>query len=71
MAQSNLNNRFIDAGKEPTKTLTPIKGYEKKDLVSLEEAVAEIQPEAGHHDAIWRQLPHPKNFKYNFYSFIY
>jgi hypothetical protein len=44
MTQSNLNNRFIDAEKEPTKTLTPIKGYEKKKLVSLEEAVAEIQP---------------------------
>jgi hypothetical protein len=44
MAQVNILSRFIDAGEEPTKTLTPIKGYEKKKLVSLEKAVSEIEP---------------------------
>jgi hypothetical protein len=44
MAQGNVITRFIDADEEPTKTLTPIKGYEKKDLVSLEKAVTEIEP---------------------------
>jgi hypothetical protein len=43
MAQGNVVKRFLDAGKEPTKTLTPIDGYEKKALVSLEEAVASIE----------------------------
>jgi hypothetical protein len=44
MAQANVTKRFIDGGEEPTKTLTPIKGYETKELVSLEEAVTEIEP---------------------------
>ena len=44
MAQGNVNKRFIDGGDEPTKTLTPIKGYEKKQLISLEKAVKEIEP---------------------------
>jgi len=44
MAQSNIISRFIDANEEPTKTLTPIKGYEKKDLIPLEKAVNEIEP---------------------------
>ncbi|CAF4043775.1 unnamed protein product, partial [Rotaria sp. Silwood1] len=44
MAESNVVNRFLDAGQEPTKTLTPIEGYEKKSLVSLEEAVTQIEP---------------------------
>jgi hypothetical protein len=44
MAQGNVTKRFIDGGDEPTKTLTPIKGYEKKELISLEEAVNEIEP---------------------------
>jgi hypothetical protein len=43
MAQGNAISRFIDAGKEPTKTLIPIEGYEKKLLVSLKEAVATIE----------------------------
>jgi hypothetical protein len=34
----------MDAGKEPIKTLTPIHGYEKSELVSLDKAVAEIKP---------------------------
>ena len=44
MSQGNVINRFTDADKEPTKTLTPIEGYEKKDLVSLENALSEIEP---------------------------
>ena len=44
MAHSKVINRFIDADKEPTKTLTPIEGYEKKKLVSLEDALSEIEP---------------------------
>jgi hypothetical protein len=43
MAQSNVIDRFTDAGKEPIKTLLPIEGYEKKALVSLKEAVASIE----------------------------
>jgi len=42
MAQGNVISRFIDAGKEPTRTLTAIEGYERKPLVSLKEAVASI-----------------------------
>ncbi|CAF4839605.1 unnamed protein product, partial [Rotaria sp. Silwood1] len=44
MSQGKIINRFIDADKEPTKTLTPIEGYEKKDLVSVENAMVEIEP---------------------------
>ncbi|CAF3675920.1 unnamed protein product [Rotaria sordida] len=44
MSQGKIINRFIDADKEPTKTLTPIEGYEKKDLVPVENAMAEIEP---------------------------
>jgi hypothetical protein len=43
MAQGNATSRFIDADKEPTITLTPLEGYEKKSLVSLKEAVASIE----------------------------
>jgi hypothetical protein len=42
MAACNRINRFIDDGKEPTKTLLPIQGYENKPLVSLKDAVATI-----------------------------
>lgn len=42
MANNNTAKRFLDAGAEPTKTLTPLEGYEKKDLVSLDEAVKPI-----------------------------
>jgi hypothetical protein len=42
MATGNAAKRFLDAGEEPTRTLTPLEGYEKKDLVSLEEAVKPI-----------------------------
>jgi hypothetical protein len=34
MAEGNDISRFIDASDEPTKTLTPISGYEDKDLIS-------------------------------------
>jgi len=44
MAEGTVITRFIDADKEPTKTLTPIEGYEKTPLVSLKEAVAPIEP---------------------------
>lgn len=43
MTQENIITRFIDADKEPTKTLTPLEGYEKKPLVSLQEAVNSIE----------------------------
>ncbi|CAF3167779.1 unnamed protein product [Rotaria socialis] len=36
-------HRFIDAGEEPSKLLIPIEGYEKKDLVSLKEAIEPIK----------------------------
>lgn len=44
MVEGKVNDRFIDGDKEPTKTLAPIKGYEKSKLVSLEEAIAVIEP---------------------------
>jgi hypothetical protein len=44
MAEGNVISRFVDAGKEPTKALIPIEGYEEKPLVSLKEAVAPIEP---------------------------
>jgi hypothetical protein len=43
MAHRNVIDRFIDVDKEPTKTLLPIEGYEKKPLVSLADAVAPIE----------------------------
>jgi hypothetical protein len=43
MAHGNIMSRFTDADKEPTITLTPLEGYEKKPLVSLKEAVAPIE----------------------------
>ncbi len=56
MTQGNVIARFTDADKEPTKTLTPIKGYEEKDLVSLEKAVAEIKPPIQDLDAmVWTE----------------
>jgi hypothetical protein len=42
MAVVNGVDRFIDAGKEPTRILLPIEGYEKKPLVSLKDAVSTI-----------------------------
>ncbi|CAF1003341.1 unnamed protein product [Rotaria sp. Silwood1] len=35
-------SRFLDANEEPSQTLLPIAGYEKEELVSLEEAVRPI-----------------------------
>jgi hypothetical protein len=43
MAQRIVPQRFLDAGKESDQALTPIKGYEKSPLVSLEEAVEPIK----------------------------
>ena len=44
----------MDADKEPTKTLTPIHGYEKSSPASLEEALAEITPPiAKLHEMVW------------------
>jgi hypothetical protein len=44
MAHSDVTmERFLDADKEPTQTLLPIEGYEKKPLVSLEEAVIPVK----------------------------
>ncbi|CAF1511168.1 unnamed protein product, partial [Rotaria sordida] len=37
------NERFLDASREPQRRLTHIQGYEKKDLVSLEEAVKPLE----------------------------
>jgi hypothetical protein len=62
MALGNVILRFIDGGDEPTKTLTPIKGYEKKDLVSLEKAVNEIEPSV--HDLnsmVWTAMRNSRN----------
>ena len=42
MAEMKLTTRFSDLGEEPTTTLQPLEGYEKKELVSLEEAVKSI-----------------------------
>ena len=44
MAHTKIILRYMDAGLEPTKTLTPIHGYEKSNPTSLEEAVAHIEP---------------------------
>ncbi|CAF3750138.1 unnamed protein product [Rotaria sp. Silwood1] len=41
--ESRISNRFLDADKEPLRALTPIEGYEKKPLVSLEEAVQPLR----------------------------
>ena len=43
MGNASQIHRFVDADKEPTQTLAPIEGYEKKDLVSLKEAVESIK----------------------------
>jgi len=62
MAQGNIISRFIDADEEPTKTLTPIHGYEKKDLISLEKAVAEIKPPIDHIDTmVWTAKRNARN----------
>jgi hypothetical protein len=62
MAQSNIIGRFVDADKEPTKTLTPIKGYEKSNLVSLEQAVTEIEPPIDDLDTmIWTAKRNSRN----------
>jgi hypothetical protein len=42
MTHNKAAKRFLDAGEEPTRSLTPLEGYEKKDLVSLEDAVKSI-----------------------------
>lgn len=44
MAYTKAVSRYMDAGNEPTKTLTPIHGYEKSNPTSLEDAVAQIDP---------------------------
>ena len=44
MAQTYNLSRFTDAAEEPTKTLAPIRGYEAKPLVPLEQATAEVDP---------------------------
>lgn len=36
-------HRYVDAAEEPTEMLPPIEGYEKKPLVSLEEAVRDLK----------------------------
>ncbi|CAF0950817.1 unnamed protein product [Rotaria sordida] len=41
--ESRISTRFLDADKEPLRALTPIEGYEKKPLVSLEEAVRPLR----------------------------
>ena len=43
MAERIVPQRFLDAGKEPHQTLTPIRGYENAPLVSLREAVEPIK----------------------------
>jgi hypothetical protein len=44
MAHSNVvGERFLDAGEEHNQALLPIEGYEKKPLVSLEEALIPIK----------------------------
>ncbi|CAF2998810.1 unnamed protein product, partial [Rotaria sp. Silwood2] len=54
MPHGNAAKRFLDAGEEPTKTLTPLKGYEKKDLTSLEESVKSIEVPIHDRDAmVW------------------
>ena len=44
MSEVTAATRFSDVGDEPTRTLPPLEGYEKKELVSLEEAVKSIDP---------------------------
>lgn len=62
MAHGNIITRFIDVGKEPTKTLTPIKGYENCDLVSLEEAVGQIKPSIEDRDTmVWTAKRNSRN----------
>ncbi|CAF0968718.1 unnamed protein product [Rotaria sordida] len=41
--ESRISTRFLDADKEPLRALTPIEGYEKKPLVSLEDAVRPLR----------------------------
>lgn len=43
MSDDCKNHRFIDADEEPNKILVPIEGYEKCDLLSLEQAVESIK----------------------------
>lgn len=55
-------NRFTDADKEPKKTLAPIKGYEKCELVSLEEAVNKIDPPIDDVDSmVWTAKRNSRN----------
>lgn len=62
MAQDKAIGRFMDGYKEPTKTLTPIKGYEKCKLVSLEEAINEIQPSIDDVDTmVWTAKRNSRN----------
>ncbi|CAF2836690.1 unnamed protein product [Rotaria sp. Silwood2] len=44
MSNSSTIDRYLDAGEEPIQTLLPIEGYEKRPLVSLEEAIQRIKP---------------------------
>jgi len=50
MAKSNFIARCTDVAEEPTTTLTPIEGYEKKPLMSFREAVALIKTEEPIHN---------------------
>lgn len=43
MGNKSSISRFLDAAEEPSQTLIPIEGYEKKELVPLEEAVEPIK----------------------------
>ena len=43
MAGESVIARFLDAAEEPTKTLGPIRGYERETLVSLEKAIDGIK----------------------------
>ncbi|CAF0741596.1 unnamed protein product [Adineta ricciae] len=44
MTQNNHFSSFTNTAEEPTKALTPIRGYQTKNLVSLEEVLDEVNP---------------------------
>lgn len=55
MALGKAIDRYMDADNEPTKTLTPIHGYEKTESKSLQKAMAEIKPPMDQfHDMVWK-----------------
>ncbi|CAF5007714.1 unnamed protein product, partial [Rotaria magnacalcarata] len=39
MSQARVTTRFLDVGEDPNKTLPPLEGYAKKDLLSITEAI--------------------------------